>query len=92
VVSGRPEANTFGEGVVDATGIFSDQTFILNSGVPAVPVELRHLGLWFADPADAVNAECPGTVTPFDGDHNAGIQVLNTMNFPKPAGPLGRIQ
>lgn len=83
--------NAGGEGVADVTGIFSDETFILNPGVPAVPVELHHLGIWFADPADAVSAGCPGTVTPFDGDHNAGIQVLNTMNFPIAAGPLGRI-
>jgi len=40
-----------------------------------VPVEMDHLGMWFADAADAVNAGCPGTVTPFDGDHQAGIQV-----------------
>ena len=84
--------NANGSGVLDVTGIFSDETFILNPGMPAVPVELHHLGLWFADPAQAVNAGCPGTVTPFDGDHNAGIQVLNTSQFPAANGPLGRIQ
>ena len=78
-----------GNGVLDVTGIFSDETFILNSG--PIAVELHHLGLWFADPAQAVNAGCPGTVTPFDGDHNAGIQVLNTSQFPAANGPLGRI-
>ena len=83
--------NANGQGVVDVTGIFSIETFILNPGLPAVPVGLRHLGMWFADPADAVNAGCPGTVTPFDGDHNAGIQVLNTSNFAVANGPL-RIQ
>jgi hypothetical protein len=77
-------------GVVDVTGIFSDETFILNPG--PVPVQTDHLGMWFADPADAVNAGCPGNVTPFDGDHNAGIQVLNTSNFPDANGPLRRIQ
>jgi hypothetical protein len=77
---------------VDVTGIFSDETFILNPGTPAVPTELDHLGLWFADPADAVNAGCPDTVTPFDGDHEAGIQVLNTSNFADDNGPLRRIQ
>jgi len=80
-----------GRGVVDVTGIFSDETFILNPGMPAVPVELHHLGLWFADPAQAVRAGCPGTVTPFDGDHNAGIQALNTSQFPAANGPLGQI-
>jgi hypothetical protein len=82
--------NGSGRGVVDVTGIFSDETFILNPG--PVAVQTDHLGMWFADPADAVNAGCPGNVTPFDGDHNAGIQVLNTSNFPDANGPLGRIQ
>ena len=84
--------NASGKGVVDVTGIFSDETFILNPGSPAIPVELDHLGIWFADPADAVKAGCPGTVTPFDGDHEAGIQVLNTSNFPDGHGPLLRLQ
>jgi hypothetical protein len=83
--------NASGEGVLDVTGIFSDETFILNPGLPPVPVGLFHLGMWFADPTDAVNAGCPGTVTPFDGDHNAGIQVLNTSNFANASGPLLRI-
>jgi hypothetical protein len=84
--------NAIGHGVVDVTGIYSVETFILNPGVPAVPVNLLHLGIWFADPADAVTAGCPGTVTPFDGDHSAGIQVLNTSNFPAAKGPLRLIQ
>jgi hypothetical protein len=84
--------NASGNGVVDVTGIFSDETFILNPGVPPVPVGMAHLGIWFADPAQAVTAGCPGTVTPFDGDHEAGIQVLNTSNFPDANGPLRRIQ
>ena len=87
---GDLKTNASGDGVVDVTGIFSDETFILNPG-PA-PVEMDHLGMWFADAADAVNAGCPGTVTPFDGDHEAGIQVLNTSNFADGNGPLRRIQ
>ena len=83
--------NTTGKGVLDVTGIFSDETFILNPGTPPVATETRHLGIWFADPAQAVSAGCPGTVTPFDGDHEAGIQVLNTSNFGT-NGPLGRLQ
>ena len=87
---GDIETNAGGEGVVDVTGIFSDETFILNQG--PVAIETDHLGIWFADPADAVNSGCPGTVTPFDGDHNAGIQVLNTSNFRITNGPLRRIK
>jgi len=79
-----------GNGVVDVTGIFSDETFILNPGPTAV--QTSHLGLGFADPGDAVNAGCPDTVTPFDGDHEAGIQVLKTRNFADANGPLKRIQ
>jgi hypothetical protein len=84
--------NANGKGVLDVTGIFSNETFILNPGTPAVPVELDHLGIWFANPADADKAGCPETVTPFDGDHKAGIQVLNTSNFPDGHGPLLNLQ
>lgn len=84
--------NANGNGVLDVTGIFSGETFILNPGAPAVPVQLNHLGLWFASPTDAANAGCLGNPTPFDGDHEAGIQVLNTSNFAADKGPLRRIQ
>lgn len=92
-----------GDAALDVKGIFSIETFTLAPGVapapkvfpdnatsnPATPpVQMYHLGLWFADPAEAVKAGCPGTVTPFDGDHEAGIQVLNTSNFPDDHGPL----
>src|SRR6266566_103657 len=53
---GDLKTNASGDGVVDVTGIFSDETFILNPG--PVPVEMDHLGMWFADAADAVNAGC----------------------------------
>jgi hypothetical protein len=56
------------------------------------PVHQYHLGLWFNSPADAVKAGCPGATTPFNGEHNAGIQVLNTSNFPDLAGPLKRVK
>src|SRR5215472_13167502 len=81
-----------GNGAIDVSGIFDNETFILNPGVPAVPVELHHLGIWFADPTAAGNAGCPSNPTPFDGDHVAGIQVLNTSNFADANGPLGRIK
>jgi hypothetical protein len=46
------------------------------------------LGLWFNSPHDAQQNGCPGGVTPFNGEHNAGIQVLNTSNFDDDKGPL----
>jgi hypothetical protein len=49
---------------------------------------MYHLGLWFDSPADALAAGCPATVTPFNGQHNAGIQVLNTSTFMDDHGPL----
>jgi hypothetical protein len=52
------------------------------------PVHTFHLGMWFNDAADAVKAGCPGDVTPFNGEHNAGIQVLSTRNYPDAQGPL----
>jgi hypothetical protein len=52
---------------------------------------MYHLGLWFNDPNDASKAGCPATVTPFNGTHNAGIQVLNTSNFPDDHGPLRQV-
>jgi hypothetical protein len=58
------------------------------SGVQTNPVQMYHLGLWFDSAADAAKAGCPNTATPFNGEHNAGIQVLNTAGFPPLKGPL----
>jgi len=84
-------------------GRFNDETFIVAPGTapapvlhpadanmnpPTAPVHTFHLGLWFNSPADAVNAGCAGNTTPFNGEHNAGIQVLSTRNAPPDHGPL----
>jgi len=58
---------------------------------PFNPIQMYHLGLWFDDPADAGKAGCPATVTPFNGTHTAGIQVLNTSTFPDDHGPLRQL-
>jgi len=58
---------------------------------PFNPIQVYHLGLWFDDPADAAKAGCPATVTPFNGTHTAGIQVLNTSNYPDDHGPLRQV-
>ena len=55
------------------------------------PIHTFHLGLWFNSPADAVAAGCPGATTRFNGDHTAGIQILNTSNFADLEGPLGQL-
>ncbi|HLK64604.1 MAG TPA: hypothetical protein VKU19_14265 [Bryobacteraceae bacterium] len=59
---------------------------------PFNPIQMYHLGLWFGSPQAASAAGCPATVTPFNGEHNAGIQVLNTSNFADDQGPLRSIQ
>jgi hypothetical protein len=55
------------------------------------PVHQYHLGLWFNSPQDAKNAGGPDTETPFNGEHNAGVQVLNTSNFRDDFGPLRNV-
>ncbi len=55
------------------------------------PVHTFHLGLWFASPQAAVAAGCPGATTRFNGEHDAGIQVLSTSNFPALEGPLKQL-
>jgi hypothetical protein len=56
------------------------------------PIHTYHLGLWFNSPKDAVTAKGPGNVTPFNGEHNAGVQVLNTSNFLPHEGPLFNVK
>jgi len=34
---------------------------------------------------------CPDTVTPFNGEHRAGIKALSTRNFPDDRGPLREV-
>lgn len=56
------------------------------------PVHTYHLGLWFNSAQDAQKAGCPNAVTPFNGEHNAGVQALNTSNFPDVEGPLAQLK
>ena len=67
---------------------FPDATLNPKTG----PIHTYHLGLWFNSAADAVKAGCPGTVTPFNGEHEAGVQVLNTSGFPDLSGPLLKVK
>jgi hypothetical protein len=52
-----------------------------------VRVDLNRVGVWFADPKDDDFCLGPNSpVTPFDGDNEAGVQVLNSRNAePLPA-------
>jgi hypothetical protein len=95
-----------GKGVADFIGRFSIETFIVAPGsgpAPVIhaqdassnpataPVHTFHVGLWFGSSVAASAATCPATMTPFNGDHTAGIQALSTRNFPDVSGPLKRI-
>jgi hypothetical protein len=62
------------------------------TGIATNPVQIYHLGLWFNSADDAAKAGCPNTHTPFNGEHNAGIQVLNTAPAPANFGPLIRLK
>jgi len=99
--------NNQGQGEVRARGIFSEELFAVAPGsvnAPQVddldadtnpafaPVHTFHLGLWFGSPEEAQAAGCPNTLTPFDGDHSAGIQAFSTRNFGALHGPLRQIQ
>jgi hypothetical protein len=63
-----------------------------NTNPPTPPVQTYHLGLWFNSPEDAQKAGFAPTITPFNGDHHAGVQVLNSSNFPDNAGPLFHVK
>jgi hypothetical protein len=104
---GDIETNSSGWGHERFIGRFSVETFALAPGSapapqvfpgdattnpPFAPVQMYHLGLWFGSPQVAAKAGCPTTTTPFNGEHNAGIQVLSTRNFPNDQGPLRQIQ
>src|SRR5215211_5598677 len=99
--------NNQGNGEVRARGIFSEELFVFAPGVVKAPqlddqdaeknpkydpVHTFHLGLWFGSPEEAKDAGCSDTLTPFDGDHSAGIQAFSTRNFPDLKGPLGKIK
>jgi len=91
-------AGSSGTGSATVRGVFSNETFSVSPGGTATfkPTHQFHLGLWWNNPATPFNIGCePGStspiVTPFNGTQHAGIQALNTSNFPVNAGPLSHI-
>ena len=88
---GRFSIETFivAPGTAPAPNVFNKPPFPdATSNPKTAPVQTYHLGLWFNSPEDAAKAGCTATVTPFNGEHNAGIQVLSSRNFPDDHGPL----
>ena len=93
------QTDSTGAGTVSVRGIFNKETFSISPGGPTVTFGATHqfhLGLWFNNPKVPFNLGCePGAtspiITPFNGEQNAGVQVLNTSNFPNNAGPLSHV-
>ena len=87
---GRFNEETFivAPGAVAAPSIHHDAIADATLNPTTGPIHTYHLGLWFNSPQDASKAGCPGNVTPFNGEHNAGVQVLNTSGFADLTGPL----
>jgi hypothetical protein len=87
-----------GRGTVVVKGIFNRETFTLVPGATTpTAVHQFHLGLWFNNPAKPFNLGCEHgqavpIVTPFNGEQHAGIQILNTSNFPDDRGPLKHVR
>jgi hypothetical protein len=89
-----------GKGSATVKGIFDRETFsvspALSPTVSFAPTHQFHLGLWFNNPNTPFKLGCePGAtvpaITPFNGEQHAGIQALNTAQFPVNAGPLSHV-
>jgi hypothetical protein len=96
----QTDVNANGQGVGSASvrGVFDRETFSVSPGgtTTFAPTHQYHLGLWFNDPKLPFRLGCePGApapvVTPFNGEQHAGIQALNTAEFPVNAGPLSHV-
>jgi hypothetical protein len=92
------QTNDNGFGSATVRGIFDAETFSVSPGgtTTFAPTHQYHLGVWFNDPNVPFNLGCePGApsaiVTPFNGEQHAGIQVVNTAQFPVAAGPLSHV-
>ena len=104
---GDMESDSVGRAEGTFIGRFNIETFIVAPGTGAAPVihptdaaanpqtapvHTFHIGLWFNSPAEALAAGCPNTVTPFNGDHHAGIQALATNQYGNLNGPLRQLK
>jgi hypothetical protein len=90
---GRFSIETFSvaPGVTPAPVVHTSPIPDASSNPATGPVHQYHVGLWFNSPTDAAAAGCPATVTPFNGEHNAGVQALSTRQFPDDRGPLRQV-
>jgi len=104
---GDMQSDSVGRAEGTFIGRFNAETFIVapntapapvvhqgdaGSNPATAPVHTFHVGLWFNSPAQALAAGCPNTVTPFNGEHHAGIQALATNQFGNASGPLRQLK
>ena len=87
-----------GNGTATVRGVFDSETFSVSPGGTTTfsPTHQFHLGLWFNNPKVPFRLGCESgatapIVTPFNGRQHAGIQVLNTGEFPDNKGPLAHV-
>jgi hypothetical protein len=92
------QVDSTGSGSATVKGVFDVETFSVSPGgtTTFAPTHQYHLGVWFNNPNVPFNLGCePGAtspiVTPFNGQQSAGIQVVNTAQFPANAGPLSNV-
>ena len=92
------QTNDEGSGSATVRGVFDVETFSVSPGgtTTFAPTHQYHLGVWFNDPSVPFNLGCEPSastpiVTPFNGEQHAGVQVLNTSEFPASAGPLSHV-
>ena len=107
VVPGRLRDRPPRQGEQEYVGRFNIETFIVAPGTASAPMvhpaDATHRtrrrrrstrSTWACGSTrrdDAMKAGCPATVTPFNGDHTAGIQALSTRNFADDQGPLRQL-
>ena len=87
---GRFNQETFivAPGVAPAPYVHDGQFPDAKENPATAPVHTYHIGIWFNSPDDAKAAYCPDLVTPFNGEHHAGVQLFNTASYPDQEGPL----
>jgi hypothetical protein len=92
------QTNDNGSGSATVRGIFDAETFSVSPGgtTTLAPTHQYHLGVWFNNPSVPFNLGWePGApsaiVTPVNGEQHAGIQVVNTAQFPVAVGPLSHV-
>lgn len=92
VFLGRFSVETFAVSLaaVPAPRVFFNAFPDSNEGAKFGRTHTYHIGVWFNSPIDGGKAGAPGT-TPFNGEGNAGVQVLNSGGFPNGAGPLEQV-